>query len=60
MNPIDPTLAVMFAVARRIALTHLTDRDAAQADYDAHVSAMSPGEIARFDRMIVDCAIQAA
>lgn len=60
MNLIDPTLAMMLVVARRIARTHYTDPQAALADYQSHVSAMSPGEIKTFDRMIVDCAIQAA
>lgn len=60
MNPIDPTLALMFVVAQRIARTHRIDPQAARADYESHVSAMSPGEIATFDRMIVDSAIQAA
>lgn len=60
MTPLDPTLAMMLVVARRIARTHRVNPVEALADYLAHISAMSPGEIETFDRMIVDCAIQAA
>lgn len=60
MNPVDPTLAMMLAVARRIARAHRTDPQQAQADFTAHTSAMSPGEIKTFTTMYLDCLIEAA
>lgn len=60
MTSLDPTLVMLLIVARRIARTHRTNPEVARADYLAHASAMTPGEIETFDRMIVDSAIQAA
>lgn len=60
MNPLDPAVALMIVVARRIARTDRIDREAAYADYLAHASAMTPSEIETFKRMIVDSAIQQA
>jgi hypothetical protein len=60
MNTLDPTLAMMLAVARRIACTNRTDPQQAKAEFKAHTSAMSPGEIKIFTEMYLDCLMAAA
>lgn len=58
MKQLDPTLVMMLVVARRIARTNRTNPQQAQAEFNAHTSVMSPGDVETFTQMYLDSIMQ--